>query len=64
MRTSEVKNGLNSKCIAVLKSDGLFGMFMNNVVGFVHINTVGYDLVGPSSAENVLHICKTGNRRQ
>ena len=59
-----MKNGLNSKCIPVLKSDGLLCMFMNIVVGFVHINTVSHDLVGPSPAKYVLHICEAGDRGQ
>jgi len=62
--TSEMKNRLNSQCIAVLNFDRLFTILQNIIVSLVHIDTVRYYFVRPSSAQNVLHVCKVGHRRE
>ena len=64
LRSSEMKNRLNSHCISIIDSQRLIALLVNIVVCLVHVDTVSYELVGSSPAENVLDVVDVGERRK
>lgn len=60
MCASEMEDGLYGDGVAFFDDDWFLFMSDGVVVGFVHIDMVGYDLVGSSSGEVVADVLELG----